>query len=84
MGVSASRKQIGAEPGDFETRVAAVDWDGVSKSLGSYGWAPLGRLLTPSDCARLRCNLRWLRCRRRISVAQKFGAALRRASPLST
>ena len=53
MSVSTSRKRIETERGEFETRVAAIDWNKVSTSLGNCGWAPLGRLLTASECMQL-------------------------------
>jgi hypothetical protein len=38
---------------DVEARVAAIDWNAVGESLGSCGWAPLGRLLTATECRQL-------------------------------
>src|SRR5262249_46350965 len=34
-------------------RVVAIDWAAVAEGLDSYGYAPLGRLLSASECAEL-------------------------------
>src|SRR5215470_12905660 len=34
-------------------RVAAIDWAAVAEGLDNYGYAPLGRLLSASECAEL-------------------------------
>src|SRR5437867_4799261 len=46
------------EPNDKRTdgiagRVAAIDWVTVAERLDSYGYAPLGKLLSASECAEL-------------------------------
>jgi hypothetical protein len=50
MTTAATRKRTEARFDEVEARVAAIDWSEVSKALGSYGWAPLGRLLTAAEC----------------------------------
>jgi uncharacterized protein len=50
MSIAASRQRNEAFDDDVQARVAAIDWDGVSTALGSYGWAPLGRLLSAAEC----------------------------------
>src|SRR5262245_11931669 len=37
----------------YAQRVAAADWDSVARELDSFGCAPLPRLLTPGECARI-------------------------------
>lgn len=37
----------------YAQRVAAADWDSVARELDEYGCAPLPRLLTPAECARI-------------------------------
>jgi hypothetical protein len=37
----------------YAQRVAAADWDAVARELDEYGCAPLPRLLTPAECARI-------------------------------
>jgi hypothetical protein len=49
MGASA-RRRIEPPSEAIEVRVAAIDWKDVSANLGAHGWAPLGRLLTASEC----------------------------------
>ncbi len=39
--------------GRYAQRVAAADWDSVARELDEYGCAPLPRLLTPAECARI-------------------------------
>jgi hypothetical protein len=39
--------------GRYAQRVAAADWDSVARGLDEYGCAPLPRLLTPAECARI-------------------------------
>jgi hypothetical protein len=46
------------EPDDKRTngiagRVAAIDWAAVAEKLDRYGYAPLGKLLSASECAEL-------------------------------
>jgi uncharacterized protein len=50
MSALTNRKRIETQSEDIQARVTAIDWDGVSASLGSYGWAPLGKLLTAPEC----------------------------------
>jgi hypothetical protein len=42
-----------ATAGRYAQRVAAADWDSVARELDEYGCAPLPRLLTPAECARI-------------------------------
>jgi uncharacterized protein len=51
MVTAARKRQVEAD--DIAARVAAVDWNEVSTSLGGFGWAPLGKLLTADDCTDL-------------------------------
>ena len=53
MIASAGSKRWQTDIGDAAARVASIAWDEVSASLGSYGWAPLGRLLDVQDCKQL-------------------------------
>jgi hypothetical protein len=41
---------------DWDARVAALDWVAITASLGTYGAAPSGQLLTPGECANLRAS----------------------------
>ena len=54
MSISAISKRPHADANDKEPRLASVDWNGVSENLGSFGWAPLGRLLNAQECKALR------------------------------
>jgi hypothetical protein len=56
MSALANSKRDEARPEAAESRAAAIDWAAVAASLGSYGWAPLGRLLTATECRGL-CGL---------------------------
>ena len=49
MVTAMKERQTGTD--DVATRLAAVDWNEVSTSLGGFGWAPLGKLLTAVECA---------------------------------
>jgi len=51
MVTAMKERQTGTD--DVATRLAAVDWNEVSTSLGGFGWAPLGKLLTAAECADL-------------------------------
>jgi uncharacterized protein len=53
MGTAANRKRTEPQFEDVEARGAAIGWSEVSAHLGSYGWAPLGRLLTAAECKEL-------------------------------
>src|SRR5262245_61764812 len=53
MSASANRKRIETQCEDIQARVMAIDWDAVLASLGGYGWAPLGKLLTAQACSDL-------------------------------
>jgi hypothetical protein len=53
MNTAASRKRTEAQFDDVEARVASIAWGEASEALGSYGWAPLGRLLTAGECKEL-------------------------------
>jgi hypothetical protein len=51
--------QPGAAAGaDVAARVAALDWTGIAASLDAHGCATTGALLTPAECAALKCAYR--------------------------
>ncbi|MDQ8728941.1 2OG-Fe(II) oxygenase [Bradyrhizobium sp. LHD-71] len=53
MSTAVNKKRLEGQFDDVEARVASIGWSNVSAHLGSYGWAPLGRLLTAAECDEL-------------------------------